>query len=149
MSVNVDDLKAAEKEQLILELDDAEMAVDKSQQSCRPARHRTRHSHKPWGLGLILIVVGVMLLASNTVGLQFTNWWALFILLPASGSIKKALAIRDETGHYPKEAREALGWGVILLLVAGMFLFGLSWSVFWPVLLVGFGLSALINNALR
>lgn len=62
---------------------------------------------------------------------------------------QKAFAIRDRTGHYPKEAREALGWGVILLLVAGLFLFGLSWNVFWPVLVVGLGLRVIINNTLR
>lgn len=149
MSASVDDLKAAEKEKLLREFDDADIVAVKSKQSCYTGRHHTHNGHSQWGFGLILIAVGIALLASNTIGWQIMNWWALFILLPASGSIKKAFAIRDRTGHYPKEAREALGWGVILLLVAGLFLFGLSWNVFWPILVVGLGLRVIINNTLH
>jgi hypothetical protein len=149
MSADLDGLKAAEKEQLFVELDETDVTVEKATQREQEDQACGRRGHKPWGMGLILIAVGVALLASNTVGLHLTNWWALFILIPAVSSIRKGFAIREETGHYPKPAREAFGWGVVLLLAASMFLFGVDWSVFWPVMLIGVGISAIINNTLR
>lgn len=149
MTPDVDALKAAEKEQFVFEAEKEQLVVPRSS-SCRRRKHRHgRRGSAPWGFGLALIILGGLLLFSNLTGWSLVNWWALFILLPAFGSLNKAVSIRRATGHFPKPAREALGWGIILLLVATLFLFGLNWSVFWPILLVGVGVAAILNNVLR
>jgi hypothetical protein len=93
--------------------------------------------------------LGVALLLFNDSGLGFENWWAFFILLPAIGSLKKGLAMRTETGHFPQAAREAVGWGVIMMVVALFFLIGLSWNMFWPIILIVVGMIVIVNKILK
>ena len=51
-------------------------------------------------LGGILILIGVIFLAQNVTDLNLTrwNWWALFILIPAVGSLANAWRIYQAEG---------------------------------------------------
>ena len=49
--------------------------------------HHHRSDAAPWVFGGVLIVAGVFMLLRNMLGLDFGNWWSLFILIPAIGSL--------------------------------------------------------------
>ena len=105
-----------------------------------------------WTAGLILILLGGMFLMRNMGNLSFpfTNWWALFILIPAIGAFDTALlAYRHAGSQWNAAARGSMGVGILLTLVATMFLFNLSWTYFGPALLILAGIGILVNATLR
>lgn len=105
-----------------------------------------------WG-GLSLIVLGGVVFLLSVLNISFENWWALFILLPALAMFGGGLAFpRKENGHFDHAqyqrfsfaSRLFFGLGLVPLVVAGMFLLNLDWSVWWPLMIVTPGLSLLI-----
>ncbi len=92
--------------------------------------------------GGILIVIGVFLLLRNLLGLHLGNWWALFLLIPAAGSLASAWKLYQAHGTIDAAVRGPLVGGVVLLFVFAMFFFGFNWSLFWPVLLILAGIGA-------
>lgn len=102
-----------------------------------------REDQGPWIFGGILIVIGVFLLLRNLLGLHLGNWWALFILIPAAGSLASAWKLYQAHGTIDAAVRGPLVGGVVLLFVFAMFFFGFNWSLFWPVLLILAGIGAL------
>lgn len=104
-----------------------------------------RDDKGPWIFGGILIVIGVFLLLQNLTGLNLGNWWALFILIPAAGSLISAWKLYEAHGTIDATVRGPLIGGVILLFVFAMFFFGFNWSLFWPVLLILAGIGALVG----
>ena len=90
----------------------------------------------PWIAGGVLVMMGLLLLVSNITGTPFNNWWALFILIPALGSLYAALKNYSEVGAMTESVRKPLTGGMILLTVSVIFLFDLDWSTMWPFLLV-------------
>jgi hypothetical protein len=110
--------------------------------------HRFAH-RSGWVGGAAMIVVGIYLLLHNLHLTVFylENWWALFILIPAVGAFSKAWsAYHDAGGRLTPQASSALFSGIIITMVAAMFLFDLSWALFGPVLLMLGGLSVLVNS---
>ena len=104
-----------------------------------------------WVVGLILIVLGGAFLIQNLgkVYFPFTNWWALFILIPALGSLDRAFrAYKNAGNQLTAFARNSAFVGVILLIVTGLFLFNLSWTFYGPMLLILVGLGVLLNSML-
>ena len=102
-----------------------------------------------WVVGLILIVVGGAFLMQNLgkFYFPFTNWWALFILIPAFGSLDRAYrAYKNAGNQLTVFARNAGFVGVILLIVAGLFLFNLNWTYYGPMLLILVGVGVLLNS---
>lgn len=108
------------------------------------ARHH-RDEMAPWIFGAILIVIGVFMLLQNLTGLHWGNWWALFILIPAGGSLASAWRLYQVHGTIDAAVRGPLVGGVILFFVFAMFFFGFNWSLFWPVLLILAGIGALVG----
>ena len=95
--------------------------------------------------GLSLVVLGVGLFVLNSFKGSLENWWALFILLPAIGLFYGGREIsRRADGRLPFLARFNFAIGTIVLVVAMMFLLNLSWSVWWPLMLMTPGLSMFI-----
>ncbi len=96
-----------------------------------------------WTAVMLIGLGGLMILRDLTV-IGFRNWWALFILLGTLGCYWSAFAAYRAAGR--------VNWGVITLIYAGVFplavavifLFEMSWSIWWPlfVLLPGLGLLA-------
>jgi MFS family permease len=107
-----------------------------------------------WALvsGLALIALGVVLLLNNAGVLTvnfLTNWWALFILLPAIGAFVAAYESWRRARAVTGNVISNIVGGLILTFVAGMFLFNLDWGVFWPVFIILAGVGVLSRGMLR
>ncbi|SRR5690606_18182359 len=101
-----------------------------------------------WIAGIVLIVVGTLFLFSNVFDMRLiNNWWAIFILIPAFIKLNCAWQEYRQAGTWTDGARRALVGGALIGAVALIFLLGLSWGTFWPVLLVIFGLGILLRGA--
>ena len=87
-------------------------------------------------IGLLAVSLSLLLAARFGGGLaQEFHWWALFIVLPAALFFGGALA----TARWPVLNRltlALLGLGLIVLAVASIFLLGLSWQEWWPLMLI-------------
>jgi hypothetical protein len=106
----------------------------------RQEREARRGEHGwggPWIGGVILIGLGLIFLAQNF-GIAFPkNWWAVFILIPAIGSLMAAWRNYEASGG-------ALSGAVIGPAVAGLIFvamavarfYGVTWGVFWPSILI-------------
>lgn len=112
----------------------------------RIERRAVRHENAPWLGGLILIALGIIFLLQNTGLFYLQNWWALFILIPAIGSFGAAYAVYRNNGNRLNAAvRGSVLGGIVFTLISGAFLFGVNFSIFWPVLLILAGVGLLLN----
>jgi hypothetical protein len=103
-----------------------------------------------WVAGLVVIVVGVVFLGRNAGwfgdGWGFDNWWALFILIPAFGTLTQAWRSYSAGGRLLNgDAARALTIGLVLVAVTVIFLLELDWGKVWPVLLVIVGVGLLLG----
>lgn len=96
---------------------------------------------------VVLIALGVIFLVQNYTGMQLGNWWALFILIPASGALAAAWGAW-RAGMHPAAVSGPLVGGVAMLTVAAIFLLELQWSRVWPVFLILAGIGALLPSLL-
>jgi hypothetical protein len=97
-------------------------------------------------VGLVLVVIGVIFLLQQVGGFSLQNWWALFILVPAFGSFSSAWVAYRSAGRVNEGVRAGLGGGMIVLVLALMFLFNLDWSIFWPLMVIVPGLTVIFNG---
>jgi len=108
----------------------------------------SKNTNRPSGLilGGILILIGVIFLAQNVTDwdLGNWNWWALFILIPAVGSLANAWRMYQAQGRLTAAMRGPLVGGFALLLVTTILLFDLDWGTMWPLFLIIVGVGALI-----
>jgi peptidoglycan/LPS O-acetylase OafA/YrhL len=105
-----------------------------------------------WVAGLVLIVLGAMFLLRNMGSFDFPlqNWWALFILIPAVGAFDSAFRMyRAANNQLTAPARGSLLVGMVLTIVAFMFLFDISWTFFGPVLIILVGIGIIVNAMFR
>jgi hypothetical protein len=97
-----------------------------------------------WLPGMILILLGGIFLAQNYFGATLHNWWALFILIPAIGTLTTAYALwRD--GH-ADWATGPFTVGLGFLFLTAAFLLDLPIGQLWPFLLIVAGLAMLIGR---
>ena len=108
--------------------------------------HRDSGSGGAWLGGFVLIALGAIFLLQNLTSWQLNNWWALFILIPAISSLANAWRAYRAKGRLDSGASGALTAGVIMLLVALVFLLNLSWGAIWPVFLIVIGVGALLGG---
>ena len=99
----------------------------------------------PWIVGLVFILLGGGLLASNVLGFSFNNWWALFFLIPIGGSLSSAMYQYQKKGRLNEEAIGALFAAMLLSFIMSIFLFGLSWTLFFPAILIMIGVKMLLQ----
>jgi len=118
-----------------------------SQEQTPEPRHDDRHAPRPaWIAGGVLILLGIVLVARNVAGLELGNWWALFILIPAIGSLTTAFRMYERNDrHFTSASRGPLIGGLVLLAVTAVFLFHLDWGRIWPLLLILVGLGVLLT----
>ena len=88
----------------------------------------------------------VIFLFDNAFGVELDNWWAFFILIPAVVNLNRAWQRYRSAGRWTSGARSALTGGRLIVTVAVIFLFDLSLSLFWPVLLIILGAGILLRN---
>lgn len=126
----------------------------RSKQYRREARRQRRSdsfSAGTWIAGALLILLGVMFLLNNTgdFKIPFTNWWALFILIPAVSAFGNALRAYRRNGGWTAAASGSLMAGIILILITAGFLVENNWTYFGPGLIIFAGLGILLNSLFR
>ncbi len=111
--------------------------------------HRGRHAGG-WLLGVIVIIIGVAFLGQNLgwwSGWALQNWWALFILIPAFGSLARAWRQYVANGRrFGGDVARPLLLGLLLVFVTLVFLLGLDWAYVWPVVLILVGVGLLLGR---
>jgi hypothetical protein len=140
-----------EREQVENEVRPGGAEGDQGRRSRLEERRAERHARggAPWIGGAILIVVGIVLILQNTGNLNLTNWWALFIFIPAIGALASAWrTYQGAGGRLTAAARGSLIGGLVLTLVALIFLFNLAWGALGPILLILAGIGILLNAVL-
>jgi hypothetical protein len=110
-----------------------------------------RHPRRPaWVAGGVCIVIGVVFIVRNVAGFSFDNWWALFILIPAIGSLVTSWQMYQRNGRrFTRASRGPLIGGLFLLGLTAVFLFKLDWSRIWPFILILAGLGVLLGSLER
>jgi len=102
-----------------------------------------------WIAGIILILLGGMFLLRNSgmFDISSNNWWALFILIPAIGSLDSAVRIYRHAGNRLTAPARGSGLvGLVLLFVTTMFLFDISWTFFGPILIILVGVGIIVTS---
>jgi cobalamin biosynthesis protein CobD/CbiB len=113
----------------------------------RQERRRMRYGGGEWILGILLIAVGAFIYLQSMNIYTLNNWWALFILIPALGAFLNAWrAYRASEGRLTRRARGSFIAGVGFTLVAVVFLLGLNWTLYGPILLVLAGVGLIVNG---
>lgn len=110
---------------------------------------RSRKESMPWMGGVVLILIGLVFLLRQVSGFELDNWWALFILIPAMGSFGTAWnAYQNAGGKFTLTVRGSLIGGLVMTLVAAIFLFNLNWALFLPFILILAGVGILASTFL-
>ena len=115
------------------------------------AERRAERRENGWAFGAILIVVGVLLFLQNINAFTLHNWWALFLLLPAAGSLGAAWRMFNTQGKMSPAAISSLIMGLVFVGIAAVFLFDLNldWTRWAPALLILFGIGLLLPALFR
>jgi hypothetical protein len=103
-----------------------------------------------WIVGVILILLGGLFLLRTTglADIPLTNWWALFILIPAFGALSAAWRTYQEEGQLTGSARGSLLVGLVLTFITFTFLFEISWTYIGPILIIVVGIAIILNYAI-
>jgi hypothetical protein len=104
----------------------------------------------PWIGGVILIGLGLIFLAQNF-GMNFPkNWWAVFILIPAIGSLMAAWRNYEASGGALTGAvvGPAVA-GLIFVAMAVALFYGVNWGLFWPIILILVGAGVMARTMWR
>jgi cation transport ATPase len=135
-----------------LQFEDDVQDIKTSQRQQRIERREARRAEREaggfsWMIGLILIIIGGLYLLQQTGILPgFTNWWALFMLLPAAGVFSAAVsAYRRSGGQFTPEVIGLLMGSLLFLAITAFFLFGVSFTWFVPLFLIAAGLFILFG----
>jgi ABC-type multidrug transport system fused ATPase/permease subunit len=116
----------------------------------RHEAHLQRHRGRQYGWmgGVMLILLGFVFLLQN-MGINFlTNWWALFILIPAFWAYVAAWDVYQDHGQLTRGAASSLILGLMLTLLSFVFLLNLAINMFWPLLLIAGGLALVLTSLL-
>ena len=113
-----------------------------------PKKHEGRTGG--WVIGVILILLGVAFLLEQGNYLEITgNWWAVFIYLAAFASFGNAWRSYRADGGLGSGGGPSLTWGLVLTVVASIFLFNLEWDLWWPAILIAVGVGIVMGYLLR
>jgi len=106
-------------------------------------------------IGLVFIVGGAIVLLHQLDILPFElNWWALFILFPAFGTLTRAV------NRY-RSTNDVFEMGVMIPALVGLFMLflfvslfagdatNLNLRVYWPIILIVLGLGLIIGRLRR
>lgn len=102
---------------------------------------------------VLVIAVGVLFLCV-TLGVKFpflnwANWWAWFILIGAAWPLSEAWERYRATGTLDDAVWHSLLHALAVVMVAGIFILGLSWAIWWPLFVIYGGLHMLVRDPRR
>jgi hypothetical protein len=139
-------------------VENEKVRVEPSYRSARSERAQRRAARRAdrrggglgWLAGLLLIGLGALFLLQNEGFLtQFSNWWALFLLLPAIGTLSAALgAYRRNGGHWTAEVTGPFLGGLLFLGLTTVFLLELNYTWLWSLFLIAAGLLLMATTLL-
>ena len=98
-----------------------------------------------WGILLIILGSVFLLQRMGLLGRTF-NWWALFIFIPAVGSLTSAIYAIQRSGHFNRAARSSLGGALVVGTVATLLMFDMDWSIWWPLMIIVPGFSVFLSG---
>jgi hypothetical protein len=107
-----------------------------------PLHHAHRHYRIAEFVGSGMLVLGVLLAAFQL--LRPANWWAIFILLPAVGLLAAGFFIARMTRRWGFPAAIFAAPGIVVLVLAAMFLSSASWSLYWPLMIAAPGIMLML-----
>ena len=120
------------------------MSEEQPSQPPKPERSPARPA---WIAGGVLIAIGIVFIVRNITGFTLDNWWALFILIPAIGSLATSWQMYERHGRrFTRAARGPLVGGLFLLGLTAVFLFKLDWGRIWPFILILAGAGVLLGS---
>jgi len=99
--------------------------------------------------GAALILIGLLLVLQRIGWISLTNWWALFILIPAASALWGGMGLWRKNGRFDAAVWSTFQGGLFPLLVAIVFLFDLSWALYWPLLVILAGFCFLTNGLMQ
>jgi NAD/NADP transhydrogenase beta subunit len=101
-------------------------------------------------VGVILILFGAAFMLEQTGVVVLTgNWWSVFIYLGAAASFINAWRSYRARGEAGSSAGGSLTWGLVLTVVATIFLLDLEWNTWWPAILIAVGAGMVLSSVLR
>ena len=95
---------------------------------------------------VVLILVGIAILVNYFTDYSLENWWALFMLLPAGYIFMTIWRDYKENGRLSRKSSSSIIPGLVMIAMVAIFLFNLSWAIFWPVTIIAVGFSILLGN---
>ena len=99
-----------------------------------------------WLQGLIMVGIGTAFLVGVYTDFELRNWWAYFMLIPIFATFANAVNEYRSHGYFTPAARGSIFTGASISLVAAIFIFGLSWQILWPAVLILVGLSMIFGQ---
>ncbi|MEX0852154.1 MAG: DUF5668 domain-containing protein [Bauldia sp.] len=110
--------------------------------------HFLREGRDRWIVGLILIVVGAVFLLQNLGFEMPTNWWAVFLLLPAAAAAINGVKAYNREGRITGGAAASFAIAAVLVLAAAVLLLDIriNWDLIWPLVLIAIGLGILLRS---
>jgi hypothetical protein len=98
-------------------------------------------------------ILGLSFLLRNTTNfapeLILPNWWAVFILIPAIGGLINGLRLLAIRRGFGVETIVNLVGALIFALVGIISLFGITWDILTPIILIGLGVLFLLSMFVR
>lgn len=104
-------------------------------------------------LGLIFVFGGIALILNQLNLLPFElNWWALFIMLPATGMLSGAYnRFRSHGNAFSMDVAFTALIGLFLVALSFSLLVGaawnINWSLFWPAMIILIGLGMIFGRS--
>ena len=104
-------------------------------------------------LGLIFVFGGIALILNQLNLLPFElNWWALFIMLPATGFLSGAYnRFRSHGNLFSMDVAFSALIGLFMTALSFSLLVGaawnINWNLLWPLILVLIGLGMIFGRA--
>lgn len=123
-----------------MENDDIHVEINVENKKSEPS-----YKNAMWGVMLVFVGTILMLMQLDVLNVGF-NWWAIFIFLPAFGSLDTTWRLFLKNRKLDAGVRSSLGGAIILFTLGFMFLFDLDWSVFWPLMLIAPGIMIFLNG---
>lgn len=85
----------------------------------------------PMAIGLMLLSVGAILVL-----VPLTYWWSLFILFPGLIFLGAGVVLGIALGWRNPLPLAFTGVGFVVATVGAMFLLGVDWGIWWPLMLI-------------